>query len=48
MRLDRGVSKPVTPPPAPTDLPSDVVIDVADATITREGNQLLSAVSWRR
>jgi iron complex transport system ATP-binding protein len=47
VRLDRGVSKPVTPPPAPADLPSDVVIDVADATITREGNQLLSAVSWR-
>jgi len=29
------------------DLPADAVVDVADVTITRDGNDLLSAVSWR-
>ena len=45
------MSTPKTVPPVPPvptiDLPADAVVDVADVTITREGNDLLSAVSWR-
>ncbi len=41
------MSKPVTPQPFPADLSSDVVIAVEAVTITREGNDLLSAVNWR-
>ena len=45
------MSTPKTVPPVPPvptiDVPADAVVDVADVTITRDGNDLLSAVSWR-
>ena len=41
------MSKPLTPPATPADPSSDLVVNVSDVTIIREGNDLLSAVSWR-
>jgi len=45
VRLDRGVSTPASTPPA--ELPADIVVAVDDATVTREGNDLIADIRWR-
>ena len=48
VRLDGGVSKPQTPSPAvPAELSPDVVVSIHEASVTREGNDLINAITWR-